>query len=116
MAGKVVKSGPMRFRIALQSASENPSAHGDPGKTWATDATRWCSIEPMKGREFVGGAQTDSRVTHKVRIRAGDSVVDALTPHDRLLFGTRIFNIIEVINPRELDKMRIILCEEKTSP
>lgn len=92
-----IVAGRLRHRITIQSATEAQDAHGGTTRTWADVATVWGSIEPLRGREFMNAQQLQSEVTHRVQLRYYAGVTTAY----RLRFGTRLFNIVSVLNPSE---------------
>ena len=57
------------------------------------------AIKPVSGREFIAQSGEKAIVTHKLTMRARDDF--RLAPRDRLLFGTRIFNIRAVLDEME---------------
>lgn len=83
---------------------------GHPVKSWSTAATRWGSIEPMSGREFFSAEKVQANATHRVRMRY-DSAVE-ITPKDRLLWESRVFNIVHIAKKREIDHELEIMVEE----
>ena len=75
---------------------------------WATAATRWAGISPLKVEERFKGDRTGAVATHKVTMRWYDGLTETM----RLLFGTRAFNIVEILNPRESDRVHLLLVKE----
>jgi len=89
-------AGKLRHRIAVQSRAQAANAYGEIADTWATDATVWGSIEPLTGEERLVGDAIQAQASHRVRLR-----YRAMTPRNRLLFGTRVFEVVRVDNPGE---------------
>ena len=105
-----MRIGPMRKRGAIQSASNTRDDYGEPIPSWSTDATVWASIEPLNGRELVSAQQQHAETTHRVRMRYQPGTT--VTAAKRLLFGSRVLEIISVINRKEKKRMLEILCKE----
>ncbi|MFQ5783607.1 MAG: phage head closure protein [Alphaproteobacteria bacterium] len=103
-----VRAGALRHRVALQSAVETADGGGGFGVAWSDVATVWAAIEPLKGTERLRAQRLENPVSHKVTIRYRGGVTAAM----RLKFGTRIFDIRAVINPRERNQRLELLCEE----
>lgn len=105
-----MRAGELRHSIKIQSASESRDGI-DVDYTWSTDATVWASITPLSGSESVTADQEQSTATHKVIMRN----YTGLTPQHRLLFGTREFYIVSVLNTDERSRrMEVLVREDAT--
>ena len=107
-----MRAGKLRHRLALQNATETDSGTGTGhlDKTWTTYATVWGSIEPLSGRELVEQEQVQSEVTHKTKIR----YQSAITSEHRIVFKTRTFQIVTMLNPEERNReIELMLRERK---
>jgi SPP1 family predicted phage head-tail adaptor len=93
----MMNAGSLRHRITFQTSTDTVDAGGGLVETWATLATVWASISPLVGRELVNAKMVNSEITHKIRIRH----LSTVTPKCRALFGTRIFQIFEVLDYEE---------------
>ncbi len=98
----------MDKRVAIQSASQVSDGQGGYSDVWATLATVWANIEPTKGWERMQAQQLQSPVTHKVKMR----YYSGLTTKHRLLYGTRVLDIKEVINEGEANSFHTLQCVE----
>ena len=94
-----LRAGELRHLITLQNTIATVNDYGERTLTYSDYATVFASIEPLTGREFDLAQQTNSLVTHKIRMR----YLAGVTTTDRIVFGTRIFNLIEVRNIEECD-------------
>ncbi len=99
----------MRHRVDIQSLTETTDDQGGFTKAWATDATVWAEIVPMKGYERFQAQQTQTPLTHKVTMRYRTGVTTA----HRLLYGSRVFGIKEVINVDERGSFLELKCIEQ---
>ncbi len=104
-----MRAGLLRHRIVIQGVTETRDAVGGVSRSWATDATRWGSIEPVRGRELLESDSVRGDVTHKIRFR----YYSGLTPTNRLTHGGRTFEIVSVLNPGERDIMTEVLAKEE---
>ena len=100
----------MKHRVALQSVAQASDGQGGFTDTWTTSATVWAAIEPLNGFEKLQAMQLASPVTHKVTIRYRAGV----TTKDRLLYGSRVFHIKEVINVDEDRNFLRLRCVEQS--
>ena len=105
-----MRSGRLRHRIYLQSKVVTRDAFGSEVITWKSENPRpiFAGIEPITAREYFGSQQPKGEVTHKVVIRYFKGVqLDW-----RVLWGSRQFNIVSVINTDERNREMILLCKE----
>ena len=87
----------MRHRVAIQSKVSVGDGQGGFTESWATDATVWSYLRPVKGLEKFQAGQLQTPVTHKITIRYRAGV----TSKQRVLYGSRVFALKEALNPDE---------------
>lgn len=100
----------LRHRIVIQGTVQAADGAGGYTETWETVATVWASIEPANGRERFIAMQTESHVTHIITCRYNAEITTA----KRILFGTRKFDITEVLNIEERNTVLVIRAIEGT--
>lgn len=93
-----VRTGVMRKRVEIQKISSARGADGGFTKDFATETTVWANINSLSAEERVLGDQTKAVRTHRVITRFYSLGV---TADDRIKFGTRIFNIVSIVDPGE---------------
>lgn len=103
-----MRAGQLRHRLEIQTKSGTQDTYGQPAEDWTTQATVWGSVEPLLGRERFTAQQTQAEVTHRIRIRHRD-----LTAKSRIKFGSRYFEIIEILNPKERNVELSLLAKEE---
>jgi len=106
------RAGKHRHKITIEQRTVVRSATGATRDAWNEIGDAWVSIEPLNGREFYASNQTVGESTHKLRAARWDDIKGA-TEEMRAVFGTRIFDIIDVINVREGDANGLILAKEQ---
>lgn len=74
-----------------------------------TVATRWGSVEPLRGREFFQAEITQALVTHRVTMRYWKP----LAPDMWFEFRGRRLNIVSVINVDEANVKHEVMCTEE---
>lgn len=79
-----MRAGRLRHRVALQSPTRSQNATGAVSTIWATYATVWAALEPMRAAEERTADQVQAQVTHKVTLRYNGT----LKPKDRILLST----------------------------
>jgi len=105
-----MRAGRLRHRLDLQSPT-HANTVGTITTTWGTVATIWGSIEPLRvySKEFYGSALYNADMTGTIIIRYTADI----KPDYRILFETRTFEIISIINIDEKDKeMQLMVKEE----
>ena len=106
-----MEAGKLRHQVKLQRVTVAADSHGDQTKTWVDLATVRASIEPLSGREFLQASQVMSDITVRIRIRGRSDIT--LTPKDRVLYGTRTFDIRHVIDWGDRGTDWQLLCTER---
>jgi SPP1 family predicted phage head-tail adaptor len=103
-----MRIGRLRHRIAIERVTETQDTDGTVMETWSTFATVQSSIEPISGREYFAAQSTQADITHRVIIRYLSDIV----PKMRVKFGSRIFDILSVINDNERNREIQLMCRE----
>ncbi len=102
-------AGKLNQRIILQQYTPTQDSSGSVTEAWTTLATVWAAIRPLQGREYWAANQEQIEATHEVTIRWRRDVSSI----NRILFGSRIFDIKAAINTDEANKWLIMICMER---
>lgn len=105
-----MRAGTLRHRVAIQRLTQGVDAYGGATETWATVATVWASVESVTGREYFAGAQVQSEVTTKVRIRYRSGIV----PTMRVVHASRVMEVQAVL-PDARSKELLLMCRDVSS-
>lgn len=89
----MIEPGQYRNQVSIEKYTTTRGTGGQPVKTYAVEATRRAYIEDLSGTEYVNVKQVNAELTHLVKMRYYD-----LSPKDRLDFGGRKFEIVEIKN------------------
>lgn len=104
----MIQAGKLRHRITLQTATET-NVDGNPVKSWSSVGTFWAFVQPISGSESTTSSkQVQADTTHNVTMRC----VAAINSGDRFLFGSRVLQIVSVVNEDELNSVLKIICKE----
>lgn len=106
-----MRAGKLRHRITIQqlvAGSPDTLPTGEPDVSWAEYLTVYASIDPVTGREPFLSQQKIGETSHKVRIRYRSGIV----PKMRVLYGSRVFDILAVLNWEEKNAELLLLCSE----
>lgn len=93
-----LRTGALRHRINIQKYTETRDAQGGPIKAWATENTVWANVNPIGALERAQGDQTKAVRTHRITMKFYSP---GITAADRIIFKTREFGIVAVINQDE---------------
>lgn len=102
-----------RHLITIQRRSATLDDYGQKVSAWSTVATTRANIRPVGGREKVSGMEMMATLTHTVAVRYQAALVPPLEASTwRIMFGTRILNIITSRNLEEKNRWIVFECEE----
>ena len=103
-----MKAGELRHVVEIQAPVETKDLHGQIVVTFPAEATRRAKIEPLSGREAFYASAVQPLQTHRVTLR----YYATLTPKNRIVWGTRTFNIAAVHHTDERQQETIADCVE----
>ncbi|MED4586668.1 phage head closure protein [Brevibacillus choshinensis] len=103
-----MRIGSLRHRITIQKFDKIDDGGGGYVNDWVDVTTISASVSPLQGKERYEAQQIQSTLSHKIKMR----YLAGILPTMRVLYGSRIFNIISVIDPSERHRELEFLCEE----
>ena len=104
-----MRIGPLRHLVEVQAEQRTPDGRGGFDIKWKrVGQKRWARIAPMRGNEALLFRQLQISLTHNITMRYHPDISAA----QRLLFGSRVFNIREVVNVEERNIQLELRCEE----
>jgi SPP1 family predicted phage head-tail adaptor len=103
-----VRIGRLRHRIAIERVTETRDTDGSVIETWSTYATVQASIDPLSGREYFAAQSVQADLTHRIVMR----YLSGIVPKMRVKYGSRIFDILSVINVSERNGELQLMCRE----
>ena len=101
-------AGALRERITIQSEASTPDGGGGFTAGWVDVVTVFASVSPQRGGEALEAMQVRDTQLYDVVIRYRTDI----TSKQRVIWGSRIFNIRAVMNKDERDKYLTLVCEE----
>lgn len=110
MACRGVRIGDLRHRLAIRSGTPSQGNTGEVTYSWSTDSTVWGSLTPLSGKELESARQIFEEVTYKAIIRYNSSI----TTENRILFDSRTFEIITIMNQEEKNIYQVLMLKEIT--
>lgn len=95
-------AGMFRKSIRFQTRDVTVDSYGQQVTTWTDAFSTRASIEPLSARELFAAQAVQSEVSHRITVRyrsqlANPTAVAAM----RVLYGTRVFNIVGALNINE---------------
>lgn len=103
-----MRAGRLNKKVIIQQTTESRGVAGGVDDTWSTYITIWASMEPIAGREYFDAQQLNAEVTTLIRIRYNSGVTSKM----RVLHGSRVYDILHVINRHERDAEMHLMCKE----
>lgn len=105
-----MQAGRLRHRVTIKYKVSTPNALGEEVVIWTDLDTVWASVEPLRGREYMDSRQAQADVDTRIRMRYQDGI--AIRPSMRIYFGSRVFEIVSVINVWEKRRELQVMCRE----
>ncbi len=102
-------AGLLNQRIIIQQYVPSQDSSGSTTETWSTLVTVWAAIRPLRGREYYAAKQAQVEMTNEITIRWRRDVGAA----NRVLFGSRVFEIEAAVNLDEANEWLVMMCTEK---
>ena len=105
----------LKHRINVQSRNTTLDAYGQQINSWTSIATVWAEIKPLSGKEKtrMNDMLVESQLTHQVTVRFSTLFLPAIEADGwRILFGSRVLNIVASMNIDEDDKFLVFDCTE----
>jgi len=101
--------GRLRHKINIEQELTTQNTYGEPTQEWVPFLSGlYCSIEPIRGKEYFASDMTQAEVSHRVRMR----FVSGIHPKQRIKYCNRYFDILDVINVLEKNKDLELMCRE----
>ncbi len=105
-----MRAGPLRNAVNVQKYTITLDTMGQEVVSYTPLQDIRASINSVTGKEMYMNERLINEVTHKIEIRYNASL--NLNPKDRLVFKTRNFDIVSVINWNETNDRLVVLCTE----
>lgn len=103
-----MKARNLKHKVVFQEQTEGKNSFGEVLNTWNDVLTCRVSINTISGKETYLSNQNYSTLSHKIWCRYSSLI----NSKQKILFGTREFKILAVLNVKEANKELEILCEE----
>lgn len=105
-----IDPGRMRHRITFQRRSDERDQLGGEGDEWEDVTTIWAAVTPLSAKEVVNQIR-EVMVSHKILCR----YVPGIDQTMRIVWGSRIFRIVSIIDYDEVHADMTIMAEEATN-
>jgi len=105
--------GKYRHRMTLRKRAHTVDAHGEDVRTYTTVSKVWGSLEAVTARERFESQQVQASVTHRISIRFAEIYLSEMGPADRILVGTRTFEVVSLLDREGREREIEIMCEER---
>lgn len=103
----IISAGRLDQRVQLQRRTAGVDERGQATLAWATYATEWAEVAPVRGRDFVRAAQPQATFDCTVLLRYRADVLAT----DRVLWGSQPLEIVgEPVNVRGAGVALELMC------
>lgn len=109
-----LKAADARHFVQIQRRSLAKNEYGEQIEEWYTIAETYASIRGLSGREYFAAQQVQSIATHEIRMRYPRPIPGEapLSVRDRIKFGERAFDVVNINNIAERNVELILTCLE----
>ena len=105
-----MRGGKLRRVVSIQSATLATDAMGTPQPTWTNFVAKcYAQISEAGGKETIQANQINAQQVITVTIR----YVAGITPKMRVVYGSRVFEIMTVTNINERNRELDLACLER---
>lgn len=106
-----MQAGRLRERVAIQASTPSQNSSGELIESWATETTVWAQVSAgsVSERFSAAAGQRASEISQTVRMRYRTDI----TPKKRLLWGSRILEILGQLDPDGRERTLIVMCKEE---
>lgn len=101
--------GKLRERVTIQQSTDVIAESGQVEKTWSAYALEYAEIKTPTGRDFFASDKFNANVSHVVRIHWNSGVTEKM----RVLWGTRILNIVFISEDQQHARWMWLNCLEE---
>ena len=91
-------SGRYRNRFELQTRTETLDAYGDATLSYTLLMYAWGSLNATSATERNAVIGTEAESSHRIVLPYSDAA-SALTAADRIVLGTRTFDVVSIVDP-----------------
>lgn len=106
----MIKAGEYNKYVTLSRISTTQGSDGSSSESLTTLGSVWAKIKPLTGREYFSAQQTQGELTHNIICRY---TAVGLLVRDVVVYGSRTFDIQEIVNVNEGNEEMILRCKER---
>ncbi len=107
----IVNAGEMPHPIQIQQQASSQTGTGAQVESWTTVLSTWAKISTASSREVYRASQFTAQVSHVIKMRwPGTGVV--IQGGQRVVFGSRVFQLQTVENVLERNRVLLLHCLE----
>ena len=103
-----MRAGELRHRLTLQQPVETVNDFGETVISYSDVDTVWGAVDPNAGKRYFEAMQANSEIQGAIRLRYRSDIEATW----RILYGTRVLQIISIINPKERDQELLVYYKE----
>ncbi len=109
---KPLRAAELNRRVTFEKPTTTRTSSGGATRTWARDFDRWVKIEPLRGTEGLTDGQVKAEATHRVTMRATDSVTVGHRIKWHRNGTTRYLNLLAPLEASAGDRLEVQAVEQ----
>ena len=107
--GRKTLSTEARHRVTIQQKTLAGTGAAGFVETWADSTDVWAGISPIQAWQKAQYASIGVDTTHLIRI----SGLVEIAEHDRIAWGSRVFEVLTVEDIQERGIVKVVTCKER---
>ena len=104
-------AGILDKRIIIQETTDTDDDQGGFDESWADATSCWAEIRPFGAKQVAEYRSLNVHASHRIKVRASVPVEE----ENRILYGSRVFEILTIENENEDNVVKWITCKETRS-
>jgi SPP1 family predicted phage head-tail adaptor len=105
-----MRAGQLRQRVTIEQKTATQDANGEETITWATWATVYAAVEPLRGEEYLAARTQQASVDTRIRLRYRDGVT---TDTMRAVHDSNVYDIEAVLHIQERNRETHLMCRRQ---
>lgn len=101
-------AGILDKRITIQFKTMTSDSEGGNTETWSDRSSCWAEVKPFGAKQVYEYQSLNVKASHKIKVR-GNIIVQE---NDRIIFRTRVFEVLTVENEGESNVVKWVTCRE----
>jgi SPP1 family predicted phage head-tail adaptor len=107
--GKKTNASEFRHYITIQQVGNTTDGDGGFTDNWSDLSSVWAAIYPIRAQQLFQYKSINVDATHIIKVRGETTILE----ENRIMWGSRIFEILTIENIQERGIEKVITCKEQ---